>query len=67
MPAPSSSKASNHGITYAINFCDRYSGMYAVYFMRGREHPNVLNAAKMFTRDHVHLLTSTRVRGVIDL
>ena len=40
--------------------------MYSVYFMRGRDHPNVLNAAKTFTRDHAHLLTSTRVPGVID-
>jgi len=39
---------SDHGFTYAINFVDRSSRLYAVYFMRGREHPNVLDAAKTF-------------------
>jgi len=58
---------SDHGFTYAINFVDRSSRLYAVYFMRGREHPNVLDAAKTFMRDHAHLLTKTRVPGVVDL
>jgi len=59
---------SNHGFTYyAINFVDRSSRLYAVYFMRGREHPNILDAAKTFMRDHAHLLTKTRVPGVVDL
>jgi len=50
-PLPSS----DHGFTYAINFVDRSSRFYAVYFMRGREHPNVLDAAKTFMRDYAHL------------
>jgi transposase InsO family protein len=58
---------SDQGFTYAINFVDRSSRLYAVYFMRGREHPNVLDAAKTFMRDHAHLLTKTRVPGVVDL
>ena len=35
--------------------------------MRGRAHPNVLNCAKNFARDHAHLLKHTRKKGVVDL
>jgi len=60
-------RESEHGFTYAICFVDRASRLYAVYFMRGRAHPNVLNCAKTFARDHAHLLTHTRKKGVVDL
>jgi len=48
-------ESSDHDFTYAINFVDRYSRLYAVYFLHGREHPNVLDAAKTFMRDHAYL------------
>jgi transposase InsO family protein len=37
-----------------------------VYFLRGTKHPNVLNAAQTFVREHAHLLTHTRKRGIVD-
>jgi hypothetical protein len=55
-----------HGFTHAVNFVDRYSRLYAVYFLRGTKHPNVLNAAQTFVREHAHLLTRTRKRGIVD-
>lgn len=57
---------SPHGFTYAINFVDRYSRFYAVYFLRSTKHPNVLHAAQIFVKDHSHMLLHTRQRGTVD-
>jgi transposase InsO family protein len=57
---------SPHGFTHAINFVDRFSRLYAVYFLRGTKHPNVLHAAELFIKDHAYLLVHTRQRGCVD-
>ena len=56
-----------HGFTPAMNFVDRYSRLFAVYFLRDLKQPNIVNAVRAFVRDHGHLLLRTLRPGTVDL
>ncbi len=56
-----------HGFTHIINFVDRYSRLFAVYFLPNLKQPNIVDSARAFVRDHGHLLLRTLRPGTVDL
>ena len=56
-----------HGFTHGINFVNRYSRLFEIYFLRDFKQPNIVDAARAFVRVHGHVLLRTLRPGTVDL